>query len=962
MLARLCCYNVRFGMGTGWRNLGRRFLAAVILFAALAVFFYARADAGLCAEGDAIEIGRPKSESPTVKQGQLAPEDGGDESGGTGGGDDSRGDAPTHPDTEGDNEGEDVGDAEPPLPNLEGDGEIAPKDVLPGLPAPGLPVGKEGAPVAAEGEDGEWQEGDRKEPEFPIEENYLRFKSADSVSYDKNAKLLKLTGDVVIEVEDVTLTADYIEVNNKSSEIYAKGHVAIWQEDDIIFGDELYMNYGTKYFRITNPSGNSSGKDINGRVYFEGKNLEGTFDRYVITKGRITTCEPFCAIDEYHIKSKKIIVRPKKRIVMEHNYSYIREKKVFYWPLIVIPLEKQEGERNRGPFEQNYGRNPTEGYFAKYAWTYRVRHKSALQDPLIGVALLEFMENKGLNVGQRQDFYFTDLGVTSLKWEYLFSNESTSDKTTAALMSGTGWTNPSDQYRLPSQDDEEGKKPKDFYYKITQDLRFTPSISGSMSVERTNKYNLFRSRTNTFRSSFNLKTRSDDWQTSVNMNSNWTASSSSTGTETKNINTSGGFSSNLKMSNDLSWNLSQSYSAIKRSDGGPADQEGTFKSIFKYTRPKYNLDFTWQEMIDFDDETYLGDRTTNVTHYTPKAQFTLKKSIWDSRIPELSNISISLSNTQSGRRKELESLVHFNLKTRLSKNFQINRKSSLSTSVDFKQDIYDDGNAVYEYSPRVEYKYNPRTWWDLSLSWNKRQPEGRASPSVERGYRSSSNNFSGRMNFTNNKTWKGSFNTSLDYKNSKWKPLNFRWSWDPNDNFGMSVDTVWETEYRTFRNTRISTSYYADSGKWNLFTRSDIGMSRMAKDRQLDDGGGSMRHKEHLLTLEKVTLVYNRVFTRNWDLQLLSEYKRGSKGFKVLRRVALTKVNCCTTIQFGYDAGRKEYTLQVFINAFPKRTVTVTGRSEKEAEGESMQFFLDTPANDLFNPGTYRGGGIGAFY
>jgi hypothetical protein len=301
--------------------------------------------------------------------------------------------------------------------------------------------------------------------------------------------------------------------------------------------------------------------------------------------------------------------------------------------------------------------------------------------------------------------------------------------------------------------------------------------------------------------------------------------------------------------------------------------------------------------------------------------------------------------------------------TGLSKNFQFGRNSTLQTSLDFEQDIYDDGNALYEYSPRVSYTYNPHTWWDLNLAWSQRQPEGRASPAVERGYRSSSNNFTGKMNFTNNRTWRMSVNTNYDYKLSKWGSITSRWSWDPNDNFGMTVEPVWETEKRNFRNTRITTSYYADSGKWNFFTRTDIKMSRSAKDRSLPEGG-TMKHDESEISLDKVTFAYNRQFIRNWDLQVLSEYSKNTsgKGFKLIRRLALTKVNCCTTLQFAYDASRKEYSVQIYINAFPAKRVTVTGRSEREGEGEGMQFFLDTPANDLFNPNTFMGGGIGALY
>jgi hypothetical protein len=933
-------------MGIGVRNLARLCIKAAILLACASVLAFCFGAHGF-AQGDAITVGRPAKKTPKsqveeVKEGELAPED-----------------EETPPPAPPADEDDEEGPARPRTPlTPRGSEPGGPKELPPGDGAtPPLTAGKEGAEEGTEPGGSE-----RIEPEYPIEKNYLRFKSAESVKYEREAKLLTLTGEVVIEIEDITLSADYVQVDDGAKEIYAKGHVAIWREDDIIFGDELFINYESKYFRVTNPSGNSSGKDINGHLYFEGENLEGTFDRYVLYKARATTCEPYCAIDEYHIKSKKIIVHPRKRIVMEHNYSYIREKKVFYWPLIVIPLQEGDREVRRGPFDQNYGNNPTEGWFAKYAWTYSAKYKQDLPEALKGVAILEVMEKKGVNIGQRQDFYFSKIGVTSIWWEYLFSNQSAVERTTASLNPSFSYTPTNEPYRNIAQTGEvaTGKKPQDYRYKLTQDIRLG-SVSGQMSMERINRYSLFRQRTNTFSSGISLNRMGRSSSTSLSLNQNWSGTTSSEGVESKTINTSGNFSNIYTISPKLSWNISQNYSAYKQSNGGAADQEGRFSSIFDYRGTKYSSSFEWAEDIDFDDDKYLGDRIKPVNHLQPKVSLNIFKRNWQKRLPYLNDINMFLANTQSGPRNELESLVHFQLRTGISKRTQFGRKVSLTTNMNFEQNIYDDGNALYIYSPNVTYEYNPGRWMSLRLGWQKTQPEGRKSPGVFGGTATSSNNFNGNLMFTNHRDWRTTFTSGFDYKNGRWQPVRMSTNFDPNDNFGMTTEIGWDIETRSFQNARLMTSYYADSGNWNLFTRSDFNLSRGAK--LPGDEGQTLKHREAIATLQGYTLGYNRRFTRGWDMQVLTEYSRSSTGYKLIRRLALTKVNCCTTMQFAYDAQRKEYSMQVFINAFPGRSTTLTGRSERGTiGGESMRFFLDTPANQLFNPNTYMGGGYGSLF
>jgi hypothetical protein len=873
------------------------------------------------ASGDAIVVGKPAPKEPKVKEQELAEEP-----------------RETNPPKEGEkpNDGatgqsKDSGTEKP----------LAPKD-LPsdGGPAPPLPTGKDGE--AAEG-----GEDKRPEPSFPIKEDFIHFKSAESVSYDKGRKLLTLTGDVVIEVEETTVTADLVEVDDNSKQIYAKGHVAVWQEDDIIFGDELFLNYESKYFRITNPSGNTSSPDINGRVYFEGKNLEGTFERYVITKGRITTCEPFCGKDEYHVTSRKVIIKPNKLIMMEENYGYIKENKMFYWPLIVIPLRRDRYEQRRGPIEQNYGYNAQEGWFAKYAWTYDVTYKDELQYPLVGVAILDLMEKKGIRIGQKQDYHISDVGSGTYWWEYLFSNEKVTPRTTSSLFpGGVDPAGPSafEQYRAPAQSgaQDSGKTPEDYRYKLEQSFHIGKKTTGSFGFERRNQYTLYRSRTNTFNSQFSLSRTAPGWTTNLTLSRNWTGSSTSgTGTTTTvrdTLNATGNFRSQFNIGKDATWSLTQTYSSNKQTGGGAADQEGTFSSDINWRRPRYTVTLGWREDIDFDDSGYLGDLRRNVNHETPNIGITLDRKIWESAISEIGNINLNFVNKQAGARNQLDQIFYGSLRTDYSKRYQLDRWNTLSTQLRFEQNVYDDGNALYIYSPSVQYEYKPRRWFNLRLGWTQTQPEGRASPVIRGGSSISSNNFTGSFSLTNHKTWRTDVRTGFDYKRSVWQNLSILQQWDPNDNFGMTLETGWDIESRSFMTAnQLKTSYYSDSGNWNTFADVRFSLSK----------NGTGRHKKNEMAWNTIRLSYNRKFIRNWDLQVLTEQTRG-RDEHLIRRLALRKTNCCTTMLFGYDSFRKEYYMQVFINAFPDKTT-----SARFADDE---IFFDTPADYLFNPGTYTSG------
>lgn len=757
-----------------------------------------------------------------------------------------------------------------------------------------------------------------KEVPFPIEEGFARFKAFDSVTYDFRAKTATFKGNVEIQFQEIICKADEVTINDTTREMFAKGSVSMQQADDIIFGDEAYLNYDTKYFRILNASGNTSGPDVKGHVYFWGEKVEGTFKRYVIHRARITSCEPFCH-EDYRVTSKYVSVVPDQKITMHHNYLYIRGQKVMYLPYMILVTKKVKGTHHRSPIQQNYGYNTTEGYFAKFAYTYRTQFVDDLPTALLGVALLNLTQKKGQQYGLRQDFKIPKLGVLTVRG--LYGQEPKPKDSTAA------------------------KGARNYEVELSQELNPSRSITGNLYVKRVNNYQTYQGiRQNTLTGNFQLNWRGSKQSIAASGNMTSNISSSLTGTNSSTTTQNGSLTYTYNISNRLSFTASQTAYGNKSSGQGPVDVEGTTKATLQYTHPKVSTTLDWKADTNLVGDTTQAAQNKYVENWHPHLAVNLQPSLFGGG-RTLRAVSLDLNAATLGQRNETQKGVRGNLQTGVGRTFRFGARHQVMTDFGFQQTIYDDKNARYIISPRITYNYDNHRSFTFFANWGKQQQRGRASPLFRSDGSVASNYATYGGTLSNYRNYKVTLQNSYDYRTHLFGNVTMLTSWDPSQNLGFDFSWGYDIERARFQDFRTTSTYYSPSNNWTLFLTNTL---------QANGRSGSAGSSTKSPIFKDLTATYYRKYKRNWSGTFYTAIGKYYGG-PLIKQATIRKVNSCTTFDFGWRADIKEVFFYVTINAFPTRPLGFV-----EA---NRQFWANLPISDVLSgfgsyiPGQYGLGG-----
>lgn len=828
--------------------------------------------------------------------------------------------------------------------------------------------------------------------QIPLPSGTVTFKAAQAFQFDRRNRILTFTGNAEIVFGDIAVWADMIEVNDSAATAYAKGYVALQQRDEIIYADEAYLNYDTKTLELFYVEGNTSGPRIKGRLFYTADRAYGTFDRLILEKAEITTCDPFCgSVDEFHLSAHKVVYKRNTSIVLHDVYMYIRSRKTGYIPLLAFPLPRdQRYEQEQSDVQQQYGYNSQDGMFAKFAYTYSTRWVDNVQTPLLGVVKLDTYQNRGAGLGIRQDFYTSTFGVTTIKTYF----QQDWPEALATGLFGRKAANAG----------------KEFEFLLDQELNLSRYLNGNLKINRTNRFNPSSTvtgagtRTNTWSNTFNLNYQKNKTQAGLTASQNINIQGGykrEDGTlepsrETNTASAAATFTRDL--GNGMQFNFTEDYRSNKGGSGReglPADREGSLGMNLTWRGDNdsrwrdYNARLTYREpAIDWDRERNTTDNNVSINKELPSFSLTLPRDLLGDGA-YFNRFSLDLNNLVTGRRRSPESIFRAKVSVGGSDRVSFSRSSNLDTALEFDQFWYDDGNAQYSIRPRLSYTYDTFDWFKLDTSWNWAFRQGVREPPVANDRTTTTQNMNYGMTFTNRRSWRWQLRGGYDIEGDRFSPISTEFSWDPNKVFGLTATTT--LNYAINSITTTDGQGQPTSRKLKRFKLSPVRVAGYVRSPYIDPEGfynwflaWSIDNdvEDGWQTSDLRTRYYKR-YTRGWSSEIIGGYRKGldppidfSEQFMkhYIKRISLRKTNCCTTFEGGWNADAHEFFVNVYLNALPQYPgmLDVYRYSTTSAEGTKYEYqpqlmfpvqpLMDQIMQDTFgfsNP--FGAGGFGGY-
>jgi hypothetical protein len=825
--------------------------------------------------------------------------------------------------------------------------------------------------------------------QMPLTPGVLAYSADQQIQIDRPNRKYILVGNASVYYGDIAIWADRIEVNDSAASAYAKGYVAVQREDDILYADEVYINYDTRVLELFNVEGNTGGPKIQGTVYFFAHRAYGTFDRMILDAPELTTCDPMCGSPkEVHISAHSGVYKAHRSITISDVYFYVREHKVFYVPAIVIPIPKEQRlpENENSDLQQTYGYNRDDGIFAKFAYTYwqHLADSSKVNGPLLGVAILDLSQKKGPGIGIRQDLYNPNLGVTLLRGYYQEE-----------------W----DWRRETLADGTRAEPQRNLLLDFAQELNLSKAIQGGAEVHRndtirpsfTTVQGGHRStRTNSWSNKFDLAYKKGDTNIALSGNQSIDISGgqpNQTGDQLRRVNTHTNLQlrADQEITDEVHLNAQETYTAEKGSTSGtPADQEGNFTSSLVFT-PKadsplkgYSARVNVQQQTDLDGEKNrtATDQNKSVREELPAIDIGLPNDLMgDGNF--FNSFHINLDNLITGTRRRPESAFRTKLQAGGSENWRINSSATLDSRLQLAQYFYDDGNAQYVIAPNLNYRYDSFKGWAFSSGYRLQFQQGVRNPPVQGDAARYQHSIDYDFTFTNYRSWRERLSSGFDLTHTPYTvtpdPTDKRWftpraisstfTWDPNDVTSFAHTTSYNTLTDTWGSTVIGASfrspyirpdgYYnwylgvglnADTNYWNRWQTTSLDMDWM---KQYDRGWSSQVQASFRPTgAQTIPEGY-----QPGDLPIPEKLLNNSTDIAetvnwddFIRRIAIRKQNCCTTLELGWRVGINEIYVNAYLNALPQYPVTVTADEPFQGPLDD-DFFFDVafPNDRVFN-------------
>lgn len=219
---------------------------------------------------------------------------------------------------------------------------------------------------------------------------------------------------------DVSIRADYVEVNLKDKILIASGNVTVDYKGDKICGSFLTYNLDTQFAVMNDIYGiiKNLGKESStsgGKLFFWAKEIKRMPDKAILSNVKATTCDLAEPETHYYIKSKEIIIYPEDKMVAKDASFYLNSKKAFTAPSIVYSVRPKDSRQRLQTYIPKIGQNDIDGLSVKESLNYLFGKGS------YGIIHLDYFSKTGMGKGIEHFMDFGSKGQGSVHYYSLDS-------------------------------------------------------------------------------------------------------------------------------------------------------------------------------------------------------------------------------------------------------------------------------------------------------------------------------------------------------------------------------------------------------------------------------------------------------------------------------------------------------------------------------------------------------------
>ncbi|MBE3578033.1 MAG: LPS-assembly protein LptD [Limnochordales bacterium] len=181
--------------------------------------------------------------------------------------------------------------------------------------------------------------------------------------WEVGSELLTVEGDVRVTYDDVTLRADWLQLDLGANRLVARGNVKYSRRGQEVQAEQLTLDLDKESGSIESATARLELSDKRGTLFVSAPHIGAEDKTLVVSNASLTTCD--LKTPHYHLDARRVTVYLDDRVVIEGVSYWDFGIPLFYWPRLTIPLRRQSSLEL-----PEIGYSTSRGWFVKTAYSY----------------------------------------------------------------------------------------------------------------------------------------------------------------------------------------------------------------------------------------------------------------------------------------------------------------------------------------------------------------------------------------------------------------------------------------------------------------------------------------------------------------------------------------------------------------------------------------------------------------